>query len=290
MKTSFRRIVLATDASGQAEAAGHVAAAMAVASGAAVRVVHCWNLEVHHRHGAWDAETRAEAETLIADAVERLRTLGVTADGQLVRADRGHVSAAIAEAVRGFDADLVVVGSRGLSEWRSLFDGSLSHELLRAVDCPALIVREDAASLLHEPVRVMVAVAGGDDVAPAVKAAIATAAATPGSRVLVAHVAQAQFNDAGWVYMERSEEIETTLESAVSMLRQAGIAAESKVARPGAVAHTLARIAWEWQADVIVIGSSRMSDLAGIVFGSVTHDLLRETQRPVLVAERVAAT
>jgi len=288
VKTAFRRIVLATDASRQAEAARHVAAAVAAASGAAVRVVHCWSLELHHRHGTWDAEARAEARRLIDEEVDRLRALGIRADAQLVHADTKHVAAAIAQAVRGFDADLLVVGSRGLSEWRSLFKRSVSHELLRAVDCPTLIVREDAASVLHEPVRVMVAVAGGDDVSPAVDAAIAIANRTPGSRVLVTHVAQALVNSAGWAYVEPSEEIEETLESAVSTLRRAGIAAERKVARPGAVAHALAQVAWEWQADLIVIGSSRTSDLAGIVFGSVTHDLLRETPRPVLVAERVA--
>ncbi len=274
----FQRMVLATDGSEQAEAAARVAAALADSSGAAVRVVHCWNLEVHHRHGVRDLQMRSEAQNLITEAVARLRALDIRADGQLVRADSNHVGAAIAAAVREFNADLAIVGSRGLSNWRSMFEHSVSHQLLNAVDCPVLIVRE--------PSRIVLAIAGGDDLAPAVRAAIA-AASRPGSRVLVTHVVQAMFAAQGFAYIETGDEIQETVAKAATMLKEAGIAAEIKVARPGPVAHTLAEIAWQWHADIIVIGSSRMGDPASIVFGSVTHDLLRATARPVLVAERI---
>jgi Universal stress protein family len=43
----FQRIVLAADASEQPEAAALIAAGLADSWGAAVRVVHCWNSEVH---------------------------------------------------------------------------------------------------------------------------------------------------------------------------------------------------------------------------------------------------
>ena len=282
----FQRIVLATDGTEQAEAAERVAASLADSSGAAVRVVHCWNLEVHHRHGVWDIERRAEAQNLITEAVARLRALDIRADGQLVRADSNHVGAALAETVREFSADLAIVGSRGLSDWRSMFEHSVSHELLSAVECPVLIVREAPASVLHEPSRVVLAIAGDDDLAPAVRAASA-AASRPGSRVLVTHVVQAMFGAHGFTHGETRDEIQDTVEKAATMLKEAGIAAETKVAEPGPIARTVAEIAWQWQADIIVIGSSRMGDLASIVLGSVTHDLLRATTRPVLVAERI---
>jgi nucleotide-binding universal stress UspA family protein len=124
----FARIVLATDGTPQAEAAAHVTAALAASSHAAVRVVHCWSLEIHLRQGIWDVEMRTEAEKLIANVVDRLRTIGIAADGQVMRADHAHVGAAVAEAVREFDADLVVVGSRGLSDWRSMFEHGVSNQ------------------------------------------------------------------------------------------------------------------------------------------------------------------
>lgn len=282
----FRSIVLATDGSEQADAAVGVAASFAEISDASVHVVHVWNLEVHHRHGVWDVETRSEAERLITDTVKRLRARGVEADGDIVRADKTHVADAVAEAARRFSADLLVVGSRGLSDWQSITGYSVTHHLLTSLDCPILVVKGATESATHAPRRVLVAVAGGDDVEPATRAAIA-AASERGSIVKVVHVAQALVGAMGFAYVEDDAEIEATLERATAAVRAASINCEQLLTEPGPVARTLADVATTWNADLIVIGSSRMSDLGSLVFGSVTHGLLKVTDRPVLVAERI---
>lgn len=282
----FRRIVLATDGSDQAEAAVGVTSSFARASGGSVRVVHVWNLEVHHRRGVWDVEMRSEAERLIAETVKRLRAGGVEADGEITRADGGHVVAAVAQAARQFHADLLIVGSRGLSDWHSIVGHSVSHHLLTAVDCPLLMVKGPSSAAGHLPQRVLVAVAGGDDIEPATRAAIAAASA-PGSTVLVLHVAQALVGAMGFAYAERDDEIRSTVDSARLMLTTAGISSEELIADPGPVAQTVAEAAHRWKADVIVIGSSRLSDLASLLLGSVTHGLLRISDQPVLVAGRI---
>jgi nucleotide-binding universal stress UspA family protein len=284
----FGRILFATDGSNESQAAAHVTASIAHASSADVRVVNVWNLEVHERNGVWDVVTRGEAETLINEAVKRLRAAGVEADGELIRADSDRVAAAVAESARRFNADLVVVGSRGLSNWHSLIRHSVSHKLLTALDCPVLVVRNDSRAAGHDAQRVLLAIAGGDDIATGVRAA-AAAAAAPGSKVLVLHVAQAIFGGQDFAYIEPTEEIHATFRAATTMLHDAGISTEAFAAGPGHVAHVVSEAAAGWQADVIVIGSSRLGDLAGAVFGSVTHDLLRTTDRPVLVAERSRA-
>jgi nucleotide-binding universal stress UspA family protein len=281
----FQRIVLATDGSVQAEAAVGVAATFALASKAAVRVVHVWNLEVHHRHGVWDVEMRSEAERLIGDTVKRLRACGVEADGEIVRADSSHVAAAVAEVARQFKTELLVVGSRGLSDWRSMIGQSVSHQLLTAVDCPLLIVKEASSAASHVAQKVLLAVAGGEDVEPAARAAIAAATA-PGSEVLVLHIAQALIGAMGFAYVEQDDEIRTTLSRTRAMLSAAGIPSEESIAEPGPVARTVADTAARWNADVIVIGSSRLSDVGSLLMGSVTHGLLRVSDRPVLVAAK----
>ena len=89
---------------------------------------------------------RHEAEKLVDVTVERLLKAGVIAEREIDRADSRHVAAAIALSARDFNADLVVLGSRGLSDWQSMTRHSVSHELLCAVDCPLLIVRGDATA------------------------------------------------------------------------------------------------------------------------------------------------
>jgi nucleotide-binding universal stress UspA family protein len=287
MKTGgFKKILLATDGSDQATAAVGVTRCFAHASGAVVRVVHVWNLEVHHRHGVWDVEMRSEAERLINLTVKKLRAAGIDADGEIVRADSGHVAAALTAEAKHFEADLVVVGSRGLSEWQAMIQHSTSHQLLSSVDCPLLVVRSTTPAATHDAQRVLLAVAGGDDVAPAVQAAVAAAAA-PGSEVMVVHVKQSVVGFQGYAYVEPEDQIRVTMKTAISLLKAAGISAQTMVAHAGPVAQTVSELAANWNADVIVLGSSRIGDLGSLVLGSVTHDLLRTTQRPVLIAERI---
>jgi nucleotide-binding universal stress UspA family protein len=284
---TFARVLVATDGSEPAHEAVSVCIAVARASGATVRVVHVWNMELHHQHGLWDVEMRSEAKQLIAATVDRFRLFGVKAEGAIVRADSDHIAAAVAEEARCFDADLIVVGSRGLSDWQALLTTqSVSHQLLTKVDCPILVVRGPSSASSHRSQRVLLAVAGGDDVEPAVAAAAAVTLA-PGSAILVLHVAQAMLSVQGVGFVEPDEEIQQTVQQARALLKEAGVPVSGMVAPPGPVARTVMEVAAKWGADMIVIGSSRIGDLGSILFGSVTHSLMRTSDRPVLVAGRV---
>ena len=272
---SFERILLATDCSSHSQAAIEATIELARFTGTVVRVAHICT-----------AETIGEAETLVAGIVERLLAAGVMADKEVFRGDAGHVAAAISTVAHDFKADLVVLGSRGLSDWRSLFKHSVSHQVLTALDCPVLVVRTRPAGDIASTRRIMVAVAGGDDIAPAVRAASAVARARRCS-VLAVHVAQSIVSPPGLGYFESDEETQLTIERTVQELRAAGVDAKGVVAPAGPVAATLARVAEEWNADLIVTGSSRMGDAASLVLGSVSHELLHASDVPVLIAERV---
>jgi nucleotide-binding universal stress UspA family protein len=283
----FTKILLATDGSAPALAAVEATIKIAGPS-AGVKVVHVWNLEIHHRHGSWDMEVRSEAERLVDATVERLQSAGIIAQGEICRSDDSHIAAAIAVSAKDFGADLVVVGSRGLSNWQSMLNHSVSHQLLCALDCPVLIVRGRLGVAATRSRRILLALAGGNDVASGVRAAVAASEA-PGCVVLVVHMAQALFGADGFAYVESDDEIKVTMDEAVRLLEDAGVEAQAKVARRGPAALALAEIAESWNADLIVTGSSRMRDLSSILLGSVSHDLLRTTDRPVLIAERVEA-
>ncbi len=282
----FERILLATDGSEASRAAVDATIAIAKSPTAKVMVAHAWSLEVHHRHGFWDVEVRSEALKLVDTTVERLLHAGVIAEREIVRADTNHVAAAIAYTARDFQADLVVIGSRGLSDWQSLTQHSVSHQLLCAVDCPVLIVRTLPAGSPIKTSKILLAIAGGDDLGPGVQAVAAVAQQE--ALVMVVHVAQALFGLEGFAYVESDEEIRNTMTRACGLVIDAGINVQGMVAHEGPVAKAVAEIAQDWNADLIVIGSSRMRDMASLFLGSVSHDLLHLTDRPVLIAERVA--
>lgn len=283
----FERILLATDGSEQSEAAVDATIAIAKSPTVKVRVAHVWNLEVHHRHGQWDVEVRSEAKKLVDATVMRLFQAGVIAESQIIRADRNHAAAAIAIEAKEFGSDLVVIGSRGLSDWHSLTQHSISHQLLCAVDCPVLIVRGLPAGTHAKASKILMAIAGGDDLAPAVRAAVAVAG--PEASLMVVHVAQAIFGAQGFAYVESEDEIRETMARASTLLGDAGVKVQGMVAHQGPVAKAVAEIAKDWNADLIVIGSSRMGDVGSLFLGSVSHDLLHIADRPVLIAERVKA-
>jgi nucleotide-binding universal stress UspA family protein len=282
----FDRILLATDGSAEAQAAVDATIELARFTSATVRVAHVWNLEVHHRHGVWDVEVRTEAERLVQETVERLTAAGVMADKEIFRADTDHVAAAIAQLARLYQANLIVLGSRGLSDWQSMFRHSVSHAVLASVDCPVLVVRSRAAGDIAPIRRIVVAVAGGDDIEPAARAAAAVAHSRPCS-VLAVHVAQAIVSPPGYGYFEPDEEVKKTIDRTVAALRECGLEADGMVAPAAPVAATLASIATGWNADLIVTGSSRMGDAASLLLGSVSHGLLHATDIPVLIAERI---
>lgn len=283
----FERIYLATDGSEQSQAAVEATIAIAKSPTVKVRVAHVWNLEVHHRHGHWDLEVRSEAEKLVDETVMRLFHAGVIADRQIIRADSNHVAAAIAVEAKEFEADLVVVGSRGLSDWRSLREHSVSRQLLCAVDCPVLIARGWPSGAPGKVSKILMAIAGGDDLAPAARAAVAVA--QPEASVMVVHVAQAIFGAQGFAYVESDQEIHQTMARACEMVTDAGVPVQGMVAHRGPVATAVAEIAKDWNADLIVIGSSRMGNIGSLFLGSVSHDLLHMTDRPILIAERMTA-
>lgn len=75
---------------------------------------------------------------------------------------------------------------------------------------------------------------------------------------------------------------ESVTAEAATKAREAGVESET-VIEPGHIADTLARLAEQRGASMIVVGSRRESALQGLVLGSVAHKLLHLATTPVLV-------
>jgi len=136
----FERILLAANGSASSRKAADVAADFGKKYGAEVLVFHVLERQITE-FGAHDAEEPDEASDFVDEVVRELKDAGVSARGEVETAPKGRVPRAIVEAAREQGAGLIVMGSRGLSEWEELFLGSVTDRVLHLAECPVFIVR-----------------------------------------------------------------------------------------------------------------------------------------------------
>jgi len=285
-RQAIGRILLAIDATHSSRAAAAAIAHLAAAMHSEVRVLHVWNLETRVPEGAWGVETLPEARKLVDGVVEGLREAGVNASGELVNAAGTKVGPAIEEAAEAFGADLVAVGSRGLSDLAGVFAASVSHRLLADLDCPILVA--SPGPVRTAPLRrILLAVSYPAEAEALADLAVSIAKPVAAS-VLVFHVEVRAAAVEGYVYVEPVAEAQAVVDQVVDRLRAAGVKAEGRLGRPVLrVADEIATVAGTWDADLVISGSRRHRDLAALIVGSTDHELIRQAHRPVLIASRM---
>lgn len=148
----FKHILVALDASECSEQALPAAIEIASKFEADLFVLHVAEHD-RGRAAAYSIESPAEATRLVGDAVEIARKSGISARGELVDRAAGHVSQAIQEAAAANDIDLIVMGSRGLSDGLGFLVGSVTHRVMQKVAIPVLVTRGGKSSL-QKPVTV----------------------------------------------------------------------------------------------------------------------------------------
>ena len=135
--SGIRRIVVGVDGSSTSQLALEWALDAARTHGANVEAVHAWVLPVV-AEGVLDLEPIADAAWQTLDtAVDAADTSGLSLP--VTRTVIG-ASPAVAILQAAKDADLVVVGSRGLGGFKGLLLGSVSHHLAQHATCPVVVV------------------------------------------------------------------------------------------------------------------------------------------------------
>jgi nucleotide-binding universal stress UspA family protein len=132
----MKRIFLPVDGSEHSKRAVAKAAELARLSGGEVRVFHFQEREPS-KAGTATYETTAGAEELVDDAVAELKAAEVKASGETRAGLSGEQAKAIVDEASRFDAALIIMGSRGLSDFQALLLGSVAHN----ARSPVLIVR-----------------------------------------------------------------------------------------------------------------------------------------------------
>lgn len=140
-------IVVGVDGSQGAQAALEWAAAEARLRGATLRIVHGWHLPAA-TYGSggfvppvgmsWEDDLEAAARTGLDKVVDGAAELlsGIEVERRL---GEGPAATVLTQAAQ--DADLLVVGSRGLGGFKELLLGSVGHQCAQHAPCPVVIVR-----------------------------------------------------------------------------------------------------------------------------------------------------
>jgi|SRR5579862_1636116 len=137
-------IVVGIDGSPQSREALRWAAAEARLRGAALRVVHAWNLPYRPIAPSFIPEldprdieaAKRHADGLIEEELAELGDLGELEVERVALED----SPAAALITAAADADLLVVGSRGRGGFTGLLLGSVSQQCAHHAPCPIVIV------------------------------------------------------------------------------------------------------------------------------------------------------
>jgi nucleotide-binding universal stress UspA family protein len=132
---------------------------------------------------------------------------------------------------------------------------------------------------------IVLAVDGSDHANRAVPVA-AELAKLSGGKVTVLHVREHDLTRGQLWELETEEEANAVVKRAVDEIKKAGGAADGDVIRTahGKVAEALVDGARDRKADAIVLGSRGLSDLAGLVLGSVAHKVIHLSDKTVVVA------
>lgn len=297
MGTSRRamRVLFATDGSEAADAAAKWLAVFPLPATARALVLAVQELPpspidiptVRDFQRALLDEARHTAGRAAATLRERFGTIET-------RVVTGDPRERIVDVAAEWDADLIVVGARGLGAVATALLGSVSLAVARHAPCPVLVVRP-AVRPLHS---IVVAFDGSRGAQHAARFIGALPLPTDVGVRLVGVVQSPRIPIAGpgatavlaaaaeKVTAARRRELEKAMETVFAQLDALNASHDLLV---GAPAETLARL----DADLIVLGARGLGTLKRLLVGSVSEHVLRHAHCPVLIVrgsllERVA--
>lgn len=282
-------IVVGVDGSPSATDALDWAAAEASVSARPLRIVHgfIWPLMRvplgPSEAGPADGGFQLAAEQVLSDAETRAR---LAAPEVKVTTELVVGAAAPALLRHAEEAELVVVGSRGLGGFAGALVGSVGVQLAAHAACPVVVVRPQPAE--HSPAsaaarRVVVGTDGSDLSAAAISFAIHAAArhqvALTVVRAWTAPVSTFPGLTVDRMEAEERQHLMDALDAQRTMFP--GVEVDAKLVRDDHAGRAL--VAESTTADLVVVGSRGRGGFAGLLLGSVSQALLHHAECPVAV-------
>lgn len=289
------KILVATDGSEEAAVACGLLRTLPLPSGSTVQVISVIDVSAFNGYeSAWtvveqfrSAES-ARANRALQEATEILTRPGL----EVTTAIReGHVVKEILLAAEDFDADLVVVGSKGLTGLEGFLMGSVARAVAKACCRPVLVARQPRGNVCE----ILVATDGSEHADNAVRFAARLPLPVGAERTLV-HVVRPYHSFPDYFLPNPREH-----RAAVEAVRQkqeevgAGLLADARLhlvaaGQPaetelhfGDPATEILRMAEERNVDLIVAGARGVSLMEGLWMGSVADRLLKDARCSVLI-------
>lgn len=136
----FKKMLVAIDASDYSKQVVPAAIEVARKFQSEVYVLHVSEHD-RGRNVVYTDETPADATSLVGLAVKQFRDSGIQARGELHDVAVGHVAKNIADTAMQLESDLIVMGSRGLSDVQGILLGSVTHKVMQLTHTAVLVIR-----------------------------------------------------------------------------------------------------------------------------------------------------
>lgn len=231
-------------------------------------------------------------ERLDGEAAKR-RTSGTEVE---TRIETGPASETLVEIAEDEKADLLVVGTRGLTGLKRTFLGSVAARVIRDASCPVLVV-PSRGSEEHRPIyKLLIPTDFSEDAKLAVDSALRLLGPISAEmKLTLLHVWRVPIVISPWSAYPPMDEIERSasararerLEEVAEPLRAEGYEVDI-IESAGEPAEVIDRVASEVGADVIAMGTHGRSGLSRVVLGSVAERTLPSAPCPVLTVHSEA--
>jgi nucleotide-binding universal stress UspA family protein len=253
--------------------------------------------------GPYPAMTAPGNDLVIRDvAARRIEELAESLRGNqidlTVRVKTGEPGPRLIEASTSVAADLVVIGTQGLTGLPHLLMGSTAEYVVRRSECPVLTVHPSDRILENQLERVVLPTDLSPDAHYAAGAFIDLFQGPVKPRVVLAYA------DRTPPYLEpfrhemlskldeqdvMKEEIERKMEPSVTALRDAGFDVET-IVLDGEPVSVITDLAKERKADLILLGTHGRSAIANALLGRTAQRIVQHAQCPVLTVRRKKET
>ncbi len=272
-------IIVGVDGSEGSRAALRWAARTAAAQDARLRAIAAWQYPAGAATPAGPAELPGpdEMDQQTGDDLRGLvrEELGAEADRVEIEAGRGPAAPVLLAAAARTDADMLVVGARGLGGFGGLLLGSVSQQCVEHSPCPVVVLRGE-----HDVPAgpIIIGLDGSQGADRALEWAIDLAEAT-GSAIIAVHAAGTGANNA------TVDAARTALEKWCEPIGRRGVAHEMHV-ESGDARAVLDHHADAADASLLVVGTRGLGSIRGLLLGSVAGYIARYTKRPIAIVPR----